>query len=147
MPRPRPDVVLGTQFLSHFRVVLDARNRSIAFEPVREPQFPVEERQFFVAMTDEDPDAIAKGDSGLDRPEEYVKLELAAENIDVAFFNSLYRDPVTPKSKIVKQYIKPRNMVLMHLGGDANPGPITDEQRRVFPNVVVFQKPLDSRRF
>ena len=87
------------------------------------------------------------GDSGIGQPEEYAKLGLARQNIAVGFFNSLYREPVAPRSKIVNQYIKPKNIVLMHLRANADPGPITSEQRRVFPKVVIFQKPLESRQF
>lgn len=58
MPAPRPDVILGTQLLSYFRVEVDSRNRRIAFEPMRKPRLPTEERQFFIAMVAEDADAI-----------------------------------------------------------------------------------------
>ena len=49
---PRPDVVLGTVLLSHFRVTIDAGGRRIRFERTREPSFPTEERAYFVAVAE-----------------------------------------------------------------------------------------------
>lgn len=58
MPEPRPDLILGTNLLSHFRVVLDPVNRGIRFQQTRSPRFPAEERTFFVARSKGDADAI-----------------------------------------------------------------------------------------
>ncbi|MCP4592146.1 MAG: hypothetical protein GY842_15535 [bacterium] len=57
-PEPHPDVILGTNFLAHFRVTVDAVNRRMAFVPTQTPQFPAEERAYFVALVEEDPETI-----------------------------------------------------------------------------------------
>jgi len=57
-PPPHPDVILRTNLLSHFRVTIDWVNREIRFEQTRAPQFPTEEREFFVARAKGDADAI-----------------------------------------------------------------------------------------
>jgi len=57
-PSPHPDVILGTNILSHFRVTIDWVNREIRFEQTRAPQFPTEEREFFIARAKGDADAI-----------------------------------------------------------------------------------------
>jgi len=57
-PDPPPDVVLGTGFLSHFRVTIDPTAGRIRFAQTRQSQFPAEERAFFVARAREDADAV-----------------------------------------------------------------------------------------
>ncbi|MBN1513571.1 MAG: hypothetical protein JXB13_16265, partial [Phycisphaerae bacterium] len=58
IPVPHPDVMLGTGLLSHFRVTIDLANRRMAFEPVREPAFPTEEREYFKARVEQDAGAL-----------------------------------------------------------------------------------------
>jgi hypothetical protein len=58
IPAPRPGLMIGTNLLKHFRVTMDRRSRRVRFEQVRKPEFPEEERAFFVALADEDADAI-----------------------------------------------------------------------------------------
>jgi hypothetical protein len=58
IPAPHPDVMLGTGLLSHFQVTIDPANRRMAFEPVREPVFPTQEREYFKARVEEDAGAI-----------------------------------------------------------------------------------------
>jgi hypothetical protein len=57
-PLPHPDVILGTGLLSHFRVTIDLVNHLIEFEQTLAPQFPKEERAYFVARSKGDADAI-----------------------------------------------------------------------------------------
>ncbi|MGB9626954.1 MAG: hypothetical protein ACPMAQ_19035, partial [Phycisphaerae bacterium] len=57
-PQPHPDVILGTNLLSYFRVTIDWVNREIRFEQTRTPRFPTEEREFFLARAKGDADAI-----------------------------------------------------------------------------------------
>ena len=58
LPEPRPDLVLGTNLLSHFRVTIDIASRGIRLEQTRPPQFPTEEREYFIARTSDDAAAI-----------------------------------------------------------------------------------------
>ncbi len=58
MPKPQPDVILGTNLLSHFRMTIEPQSRRIAFRQTRSPSFPAEERQFFVARAQSDANAI-----------------------------------------------------------------------------------------
>jgi hypothetical protein len=58
MPKPRPDVVTGTNLLSHFRWTIDLKARRMRFEQIRKPSFPTEERAYFVAMAEEDAAAV-----------------------------------------------------------------------------------------
>ncbi|MCP4247186.1 MAG: hypothetical protein GY778_09070 [bacterium] len=57
-PEPHPDVVLGTNLLSHFIILLDLPSGKMRFELVRQPRFPIEERTYFLAWVDEDAEAI-----------------------------------------------------------------------------------------
>ncbi len=52
------DLILGTNFLKHFRITIDAQENRMLFEPVLSPQFPVDEQAFFLARANEDADAI-----------------------------------------------------------------------------------------
>lgn len=54
----RPDLVLGTNFLSHFRMTIGAAAGRLQLEQIRPPRFPSEERAYFVAREDEDAEAI-----------------------------------------------------------------------------------------
>ena len=56
----RPDVVLGTNLLQCFRVVIDGSGRTLRLEQVRQPEFPSEEREFFVARANEDSETIER---------------------------------------------------------------------------------------
>ncbi len=60
IPAPHPDVMVGTGLLSHFRVTIDPTNRRMAFEPLREPTFPQEEREYFRAQVEHDAGAIER---------------------------------------------------------------------------------------
>jgi hypothetical protein len=53
-----PDILLGNNFLSHFVVTLDPKNRMMELLPVREPEFPTEEQACFIALVREDAAAI-----------------------------------------------------------------------------------------
>jgi len=57
-PEPHPDLILGTNLLSTFRLTIEPTAETIRFEQIREPRFPVEERAYFVARADEDAGAI-----------------------------------------------------------------------------------------
>ena len=87
------------------------------------------------------------GDSGLDLPREYEPYRPHFANIEVGFFPSLFWSPLATRAQIVNEWIKPRHMVLMHLSAAADPGTITPDKRAAFPNVVIFKKPLESRKF
>jgi hypothetical protein len=52
------DAVLGTGFLSSYRMTVDLGRRQLALERVRQPRFPEEERAYFVARANDDADAI-----------------------------------------------------------------------------------------
>jgi tetratricopeptide (TPR) repeat protein len=91
VPEPRPDVILGTHLLSHFRITIDAAGQRMRFERIREPSFPAEEQAYFRARAAEDADAIEKfltehRDSRLAREAGSLLLEhrLAAEPPDAA---------------------------------------------------------------
>lgn len=56
--KPRPDVVIGTGLLQHFRLTVDLANRRMRWEQTRKPAFPSEERQYFVAVVDGNADAV-----------------------------------------------------------------------------------------
>lgn len=55
---PRPDLIVGNNLLSHFRITIDAPNHRMLFEQTRSPQFPTEERAFFVARAAGDMPAL-----------------------------------------------------------------------------------------
>lgn len=57
-PKPRPDVVIGTNLLRHFRMTLDPNGKRVLFEQTLPPEFPQHEREFFVAVADGDADAV-----------------------------------------------------------------------------------------
>jgi hypothetical protein len=57
-PEPRPDVILGTGFLSHFLVTIDPDQQHVTLVPTREPQLALAEREFFVACAQADPAGI-----------------------------------------------------------------------------------------
>jgi L-ascorbate metabolism protein UlaG (beta-lactamase superfamily) len=87
------------------------------------------------------------GDSGLDLPREYEPYRSHIENVEVGFFPSLYWTPLASRAQIVNEWIKPRNIVLMHLSPAATPGTISPQHQAAFPKVVIFKKPLESRKF
>ena len=58
MPAPRPDIVLGTGLLAHWRVTLYPQAKRIRLEGIRPPHFPAEERTYFAARVREDAGAI-----------------------------------------------------------------------------------------
>ncbi len=57
-PAPHADMILGTGFLSHFRVTIHPAKRTVRLEQTRAPRFPAEERAFFVARAKKDAEAI-----------------------------------------------------------------------------------------
>lgn len=56
------------------------------------------------------------GDSGMENVQEYEQYHLEREKIDIAFLGTLFVKPVEPKFKIVNNYIRPDDIVVMHLG-------------------------------
>lgn len=84
MPQPRPDLALGTNLLSSFRVTIDPASRRMTFEQTREPKFPEQERAYYIARTSGDPAAIeqflqANGDSRLASEASDFLLQLRLE--------------------------------------------------------------------
>jgi tetratricopeptide (TPR) repeat protein len=57
-PEPRPDLILGTGFLSRFLVTIDPDQQQITLVPTRESQLALAEREFFVARARTDPARI-----------------------------------------------------------------------------------------
>lgn len=55
---PRPDVLVGTNLLEHFRVTIDTRRKQLLWEQVVTPRYPTEERDYFTALVQEDADGI-----------------------------------------------------------------------------------------
>lgn len=89
LPKPRPDVVLGTDLLSYFRVTIDVTARRMRLEQVRKPPETIAERAYFVALAEEDAEAVeafveAHGEHRLagEAAENLVRLRLAAGEVD-----------------------------------------------------------------
>ncbi|HOA74054.1 MAG TPA: hypothetical protein PL151_04810 [Phycisphaerae bacterium] len=89
MPEPRPDLVLGTNLLSSFRLTVNPTARQLTFEQIREPQFPAHERACFMAWASGEASAIeayldAHPDSrlGPESSQRLLKLRLEEEPVD-----------------------------------------------------------------
>ncbi len=58
LPKPRPDVITGTNLLSHFRVTIDHANLRIILKQTKSPLSAATERAYFVALAELDTDGI-----------------------------------------------------------------------------------------
>ncbi len=86
------------------------------------------------------------GDSGLDDPVEYPVAKIPSTGVDVLFAGFILRGSIKEPEAIVRQTIRPKNIVLMHLAPGGNPA-LTEEQRRAFPGLLIFKQPLERRNF
>ncbi|UCG16966.1 MAG: hypothetical protein JSV19_02815 [Phycisphaerales bacterium] len=100
MSQLRPDIITGTNLLSHFRVTIDTVNRRMTFEQTREPDFPSEERRYFIAMVENDAAAI---EEFLDR---HPSSRLAGEAADKLL--SLRLDEYPPDSEAIRRAVRHR---------------------------------------
>lgn len=89
-PEPRPDLIVGTQLLSSFRVRIDPDERQITFIPTREPTKAVEEQSFFVARADRNVEQV---ETFL---REYPRSRLAKEAAEVLLNLCLKQTPTDP---------------------------------------------------
>ncbi len=87
----RPDLVLGTNLLSSFLVTINQATDSISFKQLSKPVFPKEEREFFVARSEEDAEGL---ESFLDKNE---KSRLAGEAAELLLRYRLVENPANRK--------------------------------------------------
>ena len=85
----RPDLVLGTNLLESFLVTINQAADSISLKQLSKPVFPKEEREFFVARSEEDAEAI---ESFL---EKNPKSRLAGEAAELLLSYRLAEDPAS----------------------------------------------------
>ena len=87
-----------------------------------------------------------QSDIGQDLNVDYFKsAHLEKENVNVMFVDSRFRsNPVW--QNIIKQYIKPKNIIAMHIQ-PASFDSVSKEIKERYPDVIIFEKPMQSRVF
>lgn len=55
---PKPDMIIGTNLLEHFRVAIDLNRKQLLWEQVGQPEYPTHERDFFTALVSEDAEGV-----------------------------------------------------------------------------------------
>ena len=55
-----PNLIIGTNLLSSFRVTIDTSHKQLLWEQVAKPRFPAHERDFFTAMVEGNAEAVEK---------------------------------------------------------------------------------------
>ncbi|MGD9127653.1 MAG: hypothetical protein PVH19_09770 [Planctomycetia bacterium] len=58
--KSQPNLIVGNNLLSSFRVTIDTSRKQLLWEQVAKPRFPTHERDFFTAMVEGNADAIEK---------------------------------------------------------------------------------------
>ena len=86
------------------------------------------------------------GDSGLDDPAEYPKSAMPMTGVDVLFAGSLFWGEVGEREEIVKERIRPKTIIAMHLAPNQMPSR-SALHKLTFPNVTIFKKPFEKRTF
>ena len=87
-----------------------------------------------------------QSDIGQDLNVDYFKsAHLEKENVNVMFVDSRFRSkPVW--QNIIKQYIKPKNIIAMHIQ-PVSFDCVSKEIKEKNPDVIIFEKPMQSRVF
>ncbi len=95
--------------------------------------------------------ADGQGTNGI---EEYSKLNMDNERIDIAIVNrGMFWEETSPGIEVVREYIKPRVAILAHLSRNDAQGELSQvlgvlsENRDEIPNVVKLENSLDSTLF
>ena len=85
------------------------------------------------------------GDALLAQNEEYLRtFDWSSYKVDLLFIE--YFDRGSPTQDIIRNMIKPKYIVLMHIPAGEEDG-VRTESAKIFPQAVVFGKELETRKF
>lgn len=90
------------------------------------------------------------GDSSPSCVSDYKHFRLDKENIDIAFLGRGFMwSPECEGLDIIRDYLNPKNIILMHIRHDQNKGFIeaTAEVKGEFPSVKVFEKRMETKNY
>jgi L-ascorbate metabolism protein UlaG (beta-lactamase superfamily) len=86
--------------------------------------------------------------------EEYSSMQLENENIDVAFLNrGFFWEPTAPGIEIIKQSIKPKNIVLCHFSENNSQGEwqtvnnVIEGVKNSIPPITILRQLMEKKTF
>lgn len=89
------------------------------------------------------------GDSGMENENEFEQFNFPKENIDIAFLGSLFWPPYESRIEIVNNYIKPKQIILMHLEKNDKEKYVKLKeiyQEQLAP-ITIFKNQMESKAF